>query len=55
MDMIDRIMKAFVRQRPLTVEQEAMVRAEVAKFAHGPLNDHKKALAPVKASIDKHD
>jgi hypothetical protein len=53
MDLVERIMRAFVRRRPLTSEQEAMVRAEVTEFAQALLSDHKEAIAKTQTSIDR--
>ena len=55
MDMVDRIMRAFIRQRPLTAEQEAMVRAEVTLFAQELLKDRKDVPAERHTMIDKGD
>lgn len=51
MDMVDRIMRAFVRRRPLTSEQEAIVRAEVTEFAQALLSDHKEAITRQQPSM----
>ena len=54
-DMIDRFMKAFVRQHPLTAKQELKVRAEITEFAQGLRTSYEIALTKRRELIDKRE